>query len=202
MTRNAWIQSVALPLALSLAVNFAILTFMVVLPEKHLFDLEKVIPVDLLKIYMPKPPPKPKPKPKPKKVEKFVPLKAPIAPDPEPKEPATIETHPEVVDIPAPVPRIYDITDLDGVPKIISRVPIRYPSLAKRAGKEGVTVLKILITREGKVGRIEVIKTPPNLGFDKSAVESVRQFVFTPPTIHGEPVDVWYILPVRFVLED
>jgi len=90
---------------------------------------------------------------------------------------------------------------LDEPPKVVFKVLPKYPELARKAGKEGIVILKILITRTGRVAKVVVLSAPGKLGFAEAAVEAVQQWKFEPPTVNGEPVDVWCTLPIRFKLE-
>lgn len=99
------------------------------------------------------------------------------------------------------VGKVFETSDLDEIPKIVFKVEPKYPELARRAGKEGLVILRILITKTGEVGKVIVVSAPAKLGFEDSAVEAVRRWKFKPPTVGGTPVDVWSTLPIRFKLE-
>jgi len=167
----------------------------------------EVFPVDFIKVYMPpppKPPPPPPPKPKPKPEKPVVEApKAPVAPSPEEElqeEPPIVESAPELEQPPSP-PAVFEATDLDEPPRAVFKVEPRYPELARRAGKEGRVILRILITRTGEVARVLVVGGQDRLGFAEAAVDAVERWRFAPPTVGGKPVDVWCTLPIRFTLE-
>lgn len=98
--------------------------------------------------------------------------------------------------------KIYDSSQLDRpIRPIRSKLP-EYPTVARRSGKEGKVILKILVTSGGNVATVKVLKVEtPGMGFEESAVDSVRTWKFSTPTIGGRPVNVWVILPIRFQLE-
>jgi protein TonB len=85
---------------------------------------------------------------------------------------------------------------------VLERVEPHYPRLAKIAGVEGFVILEAVIQKDGFVGQITVLKTPPGkLGFDREAVLVLRQWKFRPGEMHGQPVDVIMTLTVRFKLD-
>lgn len=109
------------------------------------------------------------------------------------------------IDMPASVPaepagpiRDYLATS---APVILQRVKPEYPRLARIAGVEGLVILEAVIQKDGTVGQVTVLKTPPGkLGFDREAVRALRQWTFRPGEMHGRPVDVIMTLTVRFRL--
>ena len=75
------------------------------------------------------------------------------------------------------------------------------PVLPEGAGQvlaEGSTVwvvLRVLVTRDGAVERVEVIQAPPDdPGFAPALVEAVSQWRFEPARLRGRPVDAWHTL--------
>lgn len=83
-------------------------------------------------------------------------------------------------------------------------VPVRivqpeYPDLAKRAGVEGMVVVRALVDKEGKVKRAIVITKDTDF-FNDVAVAAARQWVFTPAMMNSGPVMVWVSIPFRFRL--
>lgn len=103
----------------------------------------------------------------------------------------------------APPPTSEPIRDYQATaaPVVLERVKPTYPRLAKMAGVQGVVILEAVIQKDGSVGQVTVLKTPPGkLGFDREAVIALRQWTFRPGEMHGQPVDVIMTLTVRFRL--
>ncbi len=75
-----------------------------------------------------------------------------------------------------------------------------YPEAARRARIQGVVVLECTIGKAGKVTRVIVLRGLP-LGLTESAESAVRKWTFKPSTLNGKPVEVLYILTVRFNLQ-
>lgn len=186
---------------MSLGINLLVFMAIVAMAIHNKVPLEKIFPVDLIKIQVQKPPPPP-PKPKPEKKkeeEKITPTKAPIAEDPDPNETATIETSPVIDD--KPIPHIVNFTELDYPPKRTRFVKPTYPIMARRASREGLVVIKFLITKAGNVTNVRVVKSPGGLGFSDSALSAVKQWKYETPMMKGQPVNAWCIVPIRFKLE-
>ena len=76
----------------------------------------------------------------------------------------------------------------------------RYPESARRAGVEGVTVLRFVVLANGHVDKIQVDRSAGHVDLDQAAVEAVKTWLFEPARRGKEPVPVWVTLPVRFAL--
>ena len=80
------------------------------------------------------------------------------------------------------------------------QVKPRYPESARRAGVQGVTVLKVNVLENGRVGEITVDQSAGFRDLDFAAVEAVKQWLFEPARRGKEAVAVWVLLPVKFEL--
>jgi len=87
-----------------------------------------------------------------------------------------------------------------GAPDFIHREMPVYPLLARRLGKEGKVVLKLLIDRNGTLQDIEVIEAS-GFGFTEAAVAAIKKSAFSPAHSNGEKVPSKAILSVRFNLK-
>ncbi|MDU0370019.1 TonB family protein [Hymenobacter endophyticus] len=84
----------------------------------------------------------------------------------------------------------------------------RYPAGALRAGVEGVVLIKFIVSKTGQLEDIQPTPLPaetkPYLKrtyayLQDAAVQSVRKLKpFTPGQLEGEPVAVYYTIPVTF----
>ncbi len=75
-----------------------------------------------------------------------------------------------------------------------------YPEAARRARIQGVVVLECTIGKSGTVTNINVLRGLP-LGLTEAATSAVNRWTFKASTINGKPVEVLYILTVRFNLQ-
>ena len=87
--------------------------------------------------------------------------------------------------------------------EIISAPPPEYPEKARNAKVNGSVILQLLVRKDGKIGRINVLKAnPENMGFEVAAVASVQKWKFKPALDpNGNPVAVWVTQPLRFKLK-
>jgi len=83
--------------------------------------------------------------------------------------------------------------------KISGPTPI-YPEAARRARIQGVVVLECTIGKDGHVQNVKVLRGLP-LGLTETAVDAVNKWKFEASTLNGKPVEVLYILTVRFNLQ-
>jgi protein TonB len=77
----------------------------------------------------------------------------------------------------------------------------RYPESARRAGAQGVTLLRIRVLENGKVGEVNVEKSAGFRDLDLAAMDAVKKWLFEPARRDKEPVSVWVMLPVKFELQ-
>jgi protein TonB len=81
--------------------------------------------------------------------------------------------------------------------KLVSVDPI-YPPLAIAARKEGLVILEALISEEGIVREVRVLRREPL--FEQAAIAAVQQWRFSPTLLNGEPVPVVMTVTIRFSL--
>jgi len=80
--------------------------------------------------------------------------------------------------------------------KINAPQPV-YPETARRARLQGVVILECIIDKHGNVKSVKVLRGMP-LGLTDAAVNAVKKWKFKPSTMNGKPVEVIYVLTVRF----
>jgi len=74
-----------------------------------------------------------------------------------------------------------------------------YPSAAKEARIQGAVVLEAVISVEGRVEDLNVLRSVPEL--EEAAIEAVRQWEYTPTLLAGVPVPVIMTVTVNFRLQ-
>lgn len=200
-------------IAVAIAAAFHIGLLAITLPEM----ITEIAPPEKPKVYVVqqvrfKPPPPQQqqeiPKPKAKKV--------PI-PDPTPDEPEPIRL-PEELDQQLDLPETDVIFDIpEGPPPSEPEGPIMvggdvkapvkeyappptYTEIARKARIQGVVIVQAVVTKEGDVQEVKVLKGLP-MGLDQAAAEAVKKWRFKPATLNGKPVDVYYNLTVNFTLQ-
>jgi len=82
--------------------------------------------------------------------------------------------------------------------KILMRVIPVYPPLARQTRVQGTVLLVGVIARDGTVQELSVVSGHPLLV--KAAVDAVRQWVYRPTLLNGDPVEVVAPIEVRFTL--
>ena len=84
--------------------------------------------------------------------------------------------------------------------KLTSQARPVYPPLAKQARISGVVKFSVIIAADGTVKNIAVISGHPLL--IPAALDAVRQWVYQPTLLNGEPVEVQTQIDVNFTLSD
>jgi len=75
-----------------------------------------------------------------------------------------------------------------------------YPEEARHARVQGVVILQTIIDKVGNVTDIKVLKGLPS-GLTEAAVAAVSSWRFTPATLEGKPVAVYYLVTVSFSVQ-
>ena len=106
---------------------------------------------------------------------------------------------------------------VDGIvpPRIASAPEVEYPDVGTRLEIEGVVYVKTIVRKDGHADSAQVIKREFNFTgilqtngtvkpvgevFDPLALKFVNAVVFEPALKNGQPVEVWILVPVRWVL--
>jgi periplasmic protein TonB len=82
--------------------------------------------------------------------------------------------------------------------KLVHRVIPAYPPLAKQARISGKVELTGFIAVDGRIRQLQVLSGHPLLV--PAALEAVRQWVYRPTLLNGEPVEVVAPITVHFIL--
>jgi protein TonB len=170
--------------------------------------------VIIVKRYVPPPPKVERRQVKQQKLTRRVPV-----PDPTPDEPEPIrEPEPEIEPEPLPpdVEFLIGTPDtpppsgplLPGVEGVTSPVRIEssaikpvYPEIARVARVEGRVIVQAVILRDGSVADVEILScNRPNMGFEESAIDAVKQWRYQPAMQGDRPVDVYFTVVVEFDL--
>jgi TonB family protein len=81
---------------------------------------------------------------------------------------------------------------------VLHKVQPKYPEEARENGIEGTVRLHAIIARDGSIAQLELVSGHPVLA--KSALEAVRQWLYKPTLLNGEPVEVDTTIDVIFSL--
>jgi len=82
--------------------------------------------------------------------------------------------------------------------KLIKKVIPAYPPLARRARVSGTVRLLGVVAKDGTVQRLELMSGHPLLS--QAALDAVRQWVYKPTLLNGQPVEVQAPIDVIFTL--
>jgi protein TonB len=84
-------------------------------------------------------------------------------------------------------------------PRLIRRVEPVYPDTALKIRAQGVVLLEAIITTDGRVEQIRVVRSPNPL-LSESALAAVAQWRYLPATLNGQSVRVFLTVAVEFKL--
>jgi len=78
---------------------------------------------------------------------------------------------------------------------------INYPTMAMENNVQGRVIVQFVVTKSGSVGEVKVARGVDR-DLDREAVRVVKSLPrFIPGKMNGQPVNVWYTLPVNFKLQ-
>jgi TonB family protein len=83
---------------------------------------------------------------------------------------------------------------------IISQAKVSYPPLAKAARVQGTVRFEATIGKDGHVENLQLVSGPPLLV--QAAMDSVRQWIYKPTLLNGQPVSVVTTVDVNFTLSE
>ena len=86
-------------------------------------------------------------------------------------------------------------------PEILLQVVPEFTSEARSDQTIGKVIVEAIIDQEGCVGDVRVLQGL-RAGLSESAVNAMRSWVFTPATLQGQPVKVYYVLTVNFKVDN
>jgi protein TonB len=81
--------------------------------------------------------------------------------------------------------------------RVISRVEPRFPQALIHGVRMATVVVRCVIGKDGRIHDPEVVTSsfPP---FNAAVIDALNQWRFAPGMMHGQPVDTWFELTVRF----
>lgn len=85
-------------------------------------------------------------------------------------------------------------------PEVLKPVAPKYPKMAQNAGVEGMVVVQLTVSAEGKPTNIKILKGHPLL--DEAAIAAVKQYKFSPGMQRDKAVPVKWQIPIRFKLNN
>jgi TonB family protein len=85
-------------------------------------------------------------------------------------------------------------------PPLIRQVQPVYPPLAKQARIQGMVALKATIAKDGTVQNVTVVSGHPLLL--QAAMDAVKQWVYQPTLLNGQPVELSTQINLNFALAD
>lgn len=93
---------------------------------------------------------------------------------------------------------IFEIDDVEEIPRAVRRVQPTYPAALKRKKVEGLVSLVFVINTDGMVVAPSVERSS-HPEFEQPALDAIRRWKFTPGKRGGEPVKVRVRLPLQFL---
>ncbi|MCK9241182.1 energy transducer TonB [Desulfocurvus sp.] len=97
-------------------------------------------------------------------------------------------------------PRLFEVGEVDTVPRVLRGAPPTYPYHARRQNITGKVVVRFLVDVQGSVSRVSIQEATPKGVFEDSVVQAVQRWRFSPGVLEGSPVNTWVVAPFEFKL--
>lgn len=129
---------------------------------------------------------------------------------------ATLDLDMAITDLPPPPPTpavVDDTPDEQEIFVVVEQMPtiiggaqevykyLEYPEIARQAGLEGLVVVQVVVTPEGKASMPTMARSGGQV-LDEAAIAAVMQLSFQPGMQRGRPVRVRMAIPIRFRLRE
>lgn len=75
-----------------------------------------------------------------------------------------------------------------------------YPYLSRKAKEQGVVLLRVLVSADGRADTLKIEKTSGFDRLDKAALATVKKWRFVPASQAGKPKQAWVLVPITFSL--
>ncbi|MBF0460297.1 MAG: energy transducer TonB [Magnetococcales bacterium] len=77
-----------------------------------------------------------------------------------------------------------------------------YPIAARRAGREGRTVLRVRVATTGECDAVQIVASSGTPSLDEAAMAAVRQWRFNPARLADRAIEATIQVPIVFKLTD
>jgi protein TonB len=75
-----------------------------------------------------------------------------------------------------------------------------YPESARREGREGNVLLRVLVDGQGRSKQVEINRSSGSDALDRAAAEAIKRWRFYPARQGEHPVESWVRIPIEFRL--
>ncbi len=116
------------------------------------------------------------------------------------RPPRDADSHEPDVRVPPPSPQPSAAGDLT-IPRRLDNRPPTYPTPAEMQRLEGTVLLRVHLSGEGDVERLEILTSSGHPILDAAAARAVRTWQYAPAIRDGRGVPFTFRQPVRFSLE-
>ncbi|HEX7679097.1 MAG TPA: TonB family protein, partial [Thermoanaerobaculia bacterium] len=119
-----------------------------------------------------------------------------VPPQPQPAVSAPALTQPPVATIHEG--DVVDVTELDRLPQPLSEIRPYYPPLAAQQRAEATVILSALISENGDVVDVKILRGDPRFGFNDAATRAMKSVRFSPGIKDGKRVKTWRPQSISF----
>jgi periplasmic protein TonB len=77
-----------------------------------------------------------------------------------------------------------------------------YPDSARREGREGRVLLRVLVDDQGRSKQVEINSSSGSEVLDRAAAAAIKRWRFHPARYGDQPVESWLRVPIEFRLAD
>jgi periplasmic protein TonB len=127
-------------------------------------------------------------------------LPADTAPVAEPVKPAPAVSPVATEQMPAALPDPAPVSSPHINANYLDNPKPPYPPISRLSGEEGTVLLRVYVNADGTVGKLELQHTSGFFRLDRSAMDTVTNWRFTPAHQGNQAIAAWVVIPVSFNL--
>jgi periplasmic protein TonB len=75
-----------------------------------------------------------------------------------------------------------------------------YPETARREGREGSVLLRVLVDDQGRSQQVEINRSSGSDALDRAAVDAIKRWHFYPARYGDRAIESWIKIPIEFAL--
>ncbi len=95
----------------------------------------------------------------------------------------------------------YESSELDSIPVATAKTKPEYPYRARRLNLEGEVDVRFLVTKNGRVEKVSVLRSRPEDTFEESVLAALSSWRFEPGKVRGQPVNSWVTTTIVFKMD-
>ncbi len=114
---------------------------------------------------------------------------------------ATVPAAPPITGSARPAPPAQAVVLPSSDADYLNNPPPAYPRMSRRMGEQGMVLVRVFISIEGRADKAEIRTSSGYPRLDEAALATVQRWRYVPGQRAGQAEAMWFNVPIRFVLD-